>query len=174
MSCYRSFSGFSSFFRLDSFKRLRSLGGGFFLLFYLLSYPMFGREGLGFGDVKLMAVSGLLLGLTMDCAMGAAGINTIATLPVAFFRPQLAAMICGRENIREGGIPSPERLGSRKFFLLLLTLTLIHHTIFFLLEALSWSHLLHTLLRIVVSSALSVAFGWIIVRIFTAKLPVRI
>ena len=118
--------------------------------------------------------SGLLLGLTMDCAMGAAGINTIATLPVAFFRPQLAAMICGRENIREGGIPSPERLGSRKFFLLLLTLTLIHHTIFFLLEALSWSHLLHTLLRIVVSSALSVAFGWIIVRIFTAKLPVRI
>lgn len=118
--------------------------------------------------------SGLLLGLTMDCAMGAAGINTIATLPVAFFRPQLAAMICGRENIREGGIPSPERLGSRKFFLLLLTLTLIHHTIFFLLEALSWSHLLHTLLRIVVSSAVSVAFGWIIVRIFTAKLPVRI
>ena len=118
--------------------------------------------------------SGLLLGLTMDCAMGAAGINTIATLPVAFFRPQLAAMICGRENIREGGIPSPERLGSRKFFLFLLTLTLIHHTIFFLLEALSWSHLLHTLLRIVVSSAVSVAFGWIIVRIFTAKLPVRI
>ena len=118
--------------------------------------------------------SGLLLGLTMDSAMGAAGINTIATLPVAFFRPQLAAMICGRENIREGGIPSPERLGSRKFFLFLLTLTLIHHTIFFLLEALSWSHLLHTLLRIVVSSAVSVAFGWIIVRIFTAKLPVRI
>ena len=118
--------------------------------------------------------SGLLLGITMDCAMGAAGINTIATLPVAFFRPTLAAMICGRENVREGGIPSPERLGPRKFFAYLFTLTLIHHTIFFLFEALSWDLLFHTILRIVLSTIVSVAFCWIIARIFTAKLPVRV
>lgn len=118
--------------------------------------------------------SGLLLGITMDCAMGAAGINTIATLPIAFFRPSLAGMICGRENVREGGIPSPDRLGSRKFFAFLLVLTLIHHTIFFLLEALSWRLLPHTILRILLSSALSVAFGWIVTRIFTAKIPARV
>lgn len=118
--------------------------------------------------------AGLLLGVTMDFAMGAAGINTIATLPVAFLRPTLAGMICGRENAREGGIPSPARLGSRKFFGYLLTLTLIHHALFFVLEALSWSHLGHTLVRIVISSAVTVAFGWIITRIFTAKLPARI
>lgn len=118
--------------------------------------------------------SGLLLGITMDCAMGAAGINTIATLPIAFFRPSLAEMICGRENVREGGIPSPDRLGTRKFFLFLLTLTIIHHSIFFLLEALSWSLMPHTILRIVISSAISVAFGWIIARIFTAKISARV
>lgn len=39
-----------------------ALSGGFFLFFYLLSFPLFGREGLGFGDVKLMACAGLLLG----------------------------------------------------------------------------------------------------------------
>lgn len=38
------------------------LGGGFFALFYFLSFPLFGREGMGFGDVKLMASVGLLLG----------------------------------------------------------------------------------------------------------------
>ena len=118
--------------------------------------------------------SGLLLGITMDCAMGAAGINTIATLPIAFFRPSLAEMICGRENVREGGIPSPDRLGSRKFFILLLVLTIIHHAVFFLLEALSWSLLPHTILRIAISSAISVAFGWIIARIFTAKISARV
>ena len=118
--------------------------------------------------------SGLLLGITMDCAMGAAGINTIATLPIAFFRPSLAEMICGRENVREGGIPAPDRLGTRKFFLFLLTLTIIHHTIFFLLEALSWSLMPHTILRIVISSAISVASGWIIARIFTAKISARV
>lgn len=118
--------------------------------------------------------AGLVLGVTMDFAMGAAGINTIATLPVAFLRPTLAGMLCGRENAREGGIPSPSRLGSRKFFGYLLTLTLIHHTLFFVLEALSWSLLGHTLVRIIISSAVTVAFGWIITRLFTAKLPPRI
>ena len=117
---------------------------------------------------------GLLLGITMDLAMGAAGINTIATLPVAFFRPTLAGMICGRENVREGGIPSPGRLGTHKFFVYMTTLILIHHTIFFLLESLSWDHLLHTVLRIVVSSAVTLAFCWIIDRLFTAKLPARV
>lgn len=39
-----------------------AVSGGFFLFFYLISFPMFGREGLGFGDVKLMAGAGLLLG----------------------------------------------------------------------------------------------------------------
>jgi len=53
-------------------------------------------------------------------------------------------------------------------------LTLIHHAVFFSLEALSWTHVLHTLLRIVVSSAVSVGFIWIIARIFTAKLPMRV
>ncbi|WP_308501890.1 rod shape-determining protein MreD [uncultured Alistipes sp.] len=118
--------------------------------------------------------AGVLLGLTMDLAMGTAGINTAATLPVAMLRPTLCGVLCGRENVREGGIPSPGRLGSRKFFGYLLTLTLIHHTIFFLLEALSWRLLGHTVLRIVISSAVTVAFGWIITRIFTAKLPARV
>ena len=118
--------------------------------------------------------AGLLLGVTMDFAMGAAGINTIATLPIAFFRTYLAGMACGRENVREGGIPSPERLGHRKFVEYLLLLTILHHTVFFLLEALSWGHIFHTVLRIAVSTVVSTAFIWIIARIFTAKLPGRI
>ena len=109
--------------------------------------------------------AGLALGVTMDFAMGAAGINTIATL---------AGMICGRDNVREGGIPSSARLGERKFITYLVALTLVHHAVFFSLEALSWTHALHTLLRIVVSTAVSAGFIWIIARIFTAKIPVRI
>ena len=111
--------------------------------------------------------AGLALGVTMDCVMGAAGINTIATLLIAFLRPTLIGMLYGREN-------ASARFGERIFVGYLVALTLIHHAVFFSLEALSWIHLPHTLLRIAVSSAVSVGFIWIIARIFTAKLPLRV
>lgn len=118
--------------------------------------------------------AGLLLGVTMDFAMGAAGINTIATLLVAFLRPTLAGLTCGRENAREGGIPSSGRLGERVFINYVVVLTLLHHAVFFLLEALSWDHVLHTVVRIVVSSVVTVAFVWIAARIFTAQFSARV
>ena len=39
-----------------------AVGGGFYLLFYVGSLLILKREGLGFGDVKLMAAMGLFLG----------------------------------------------------------------------------------------------------------------
>ena len=48
----------------------------------------------------------LSMSVAMDWAMGAAGINTIATLPVAMLRRPLLQSVCGKEGIREGGIPS--------------------------------------------------------------------
>lgn len=134
-----------------------------FLLLLPLETPPIGLLG-----------AGLLLGLATDLAMGAAGINTIATLPVAFLRPTLLSLLCNHENLREGGVPSPARLGARLFFLYTGIAVLFHHTLFFLLEALSWSHLPHTLVRILLSSAVSLGFTWLIARVFNLKLPGRI
>ena len=102
----------------------------------------------------VLLLSGLATGVTMDLAMGAAGVNTIATLLIAFTRPTL--------------------LGNRVFLNYLIVLVLVHHAVFFSLEALSWAHIVRTIVRTVASGAVSVAFIWVIARIFTAKLPVRI
>ena len=123
--------------------------------------------------VALLA-SGLAMGVTMDFAMGAAGVNTIATLLIAFVRPALLRTLYTRDDLREGGVPCAGRLGKRVFLNYLIVLVLLHHAVFFSLEALSWKHVVRTLVRIVVSGAVSVAFIWIIARIFTAKLPVRV
>lgn len=122
----------------------------------------------------VLLLSGLAVGVTMDFAMGAAGVNTIATLFIAFVRPALLGVLYGRDDMREGGIPCTGRLGKRVFLNYIVVLVLVHHALFFSLEALSWTHLVRTLVRIVASSAVSVAFVWIIARIFTAKLPVRV
>lgn len=122
----------------------------------------------------VLLASGLAMGVTMDFAMGVAGVNTIATLLVAFMRPTLLGLLYSRDDNRDGGTPSVGRLGWRVFLNYLILLVLVHHAVFFSLEALSWAHAVRTLVRIVVSSAVSVAFIWIIARIFTAKLPVRV
>lgn len=126
-------------------------------------------------DIPAVALLGLGLvtGVAMDFMMGGAGINTAATLLVAFMRPGLLQMLYRREDLREGGIPSPERLGRRVFFRYLLVMVLLHHAVFFALEALSWAHVLRTLLRIAVSSAVTLFFAWIISRIFTSRSIVR-
>ena len=122
----------------------------------------------------VLLLSGLATGVTMDLAMGAAGVNTIATLLIAFARPTLLGLLYSRDDIREGGIPSTGRLGNRVFLNYLIVLVLVHHAVFFSLEALSWAHIVRTIVRTVASGAVSVAFIWAIARIFTAKLPVRI
>ena len=122
----------------------------------------------------VLLLLGLLTGVTMDWATGGAGLNTAATLPVARLRPALIDSFYGHENAREGGIPSVARFGSRRFLEYLVTMVAVHHALFFLLESLSWSHLLHTVVRIAVSGAVSVGFIWLIARIFTSKLSVRV
>ena len=63
----------------------------------------------------VLLLSGLATGVTMDLAMGAAGVNTIATLLIAFARPTLLGLLYPRDDIREGSIPSTGRLGNRVF-----------------------------------------------------------
>lgn len=118
--------------------------------------------------------AGLVLGVVTDCAMGGAGLNTAATLPVAFLRPMLIGRFAGRDDLREAGVPAPERIGKTAFIEYLAAMILIHHSIFFSLEALSWAHALHTLARIAASGLVSGIFIWLLTRLFTAKMPVRI
>lgn len=116
----------------------------------------------------------LVMGVTMDWTMGAAGLNTAATLPVALVRLRLLQTIGGRENIRLGGIPSPMRLGAGNFLRYVVVLVALQHLLFFLLESLSLQQLGHTLLRFALSSAAAVVFIWLLARLFTAKLTVRV
>lgn len=128
---------------------------------------------LGIPHVVLLG-AGLVTGVVMDFAMGTAGLNTIATLLIAFLRPTIIHLLTGREDIREGGVPTSERFGRLQFQNYLITLVVLHQIVFFSLESLSWAHVAHTLGRIVVSSTVTVAFVWIIARVFTAKLSVRV
>ncbi len=118
--------------------------------------------------------AGVAMGATMDFLMGTAGINTIATVLIAFVRPFLLANLYGRDDLRDGGVPSPERLGHHVFLDYLVILVVLHHAVFFTFEALSWSHALRTVVRTIASGSVTVAVVWLLTRIFTAKFVARL
>ena len=95
-------------------------------------------------------------------------------LPVAMLRRPLLQSVCGKDGIREGGIPSSIRLGQGGFLRYLVAMVVVHHFLFFMLESLSWAQLFHTLVRLVVSGAVTVGFIWLLARLFTTKLTVRL
>lgn len=122
----------------------------------------------------VVLLAGFVSGVLTDWTMGTEGLNTLATLPVAFLRPTILRLLNRREDFRDGGIPSPERLGRRVFANYLIVMVLLHHLLFFSLEALSWTHLVHTLLRLAVSSVVSLLFVWLIARLFATKFSARV
>lgn len=120
----------------------------------------------------VMLLCGFLMGMTMDWTMGLEGINTATTLLAAFSRKMLLQVACGREMVREGGVPTVWRMGNYSFSLYLLMLVGVHHLFFFLLESLSWSLLPFVLLRTVISVPVTMLFSWLLSQLLTSKLSV--
>ncbi len=114
---------------------------------------------------------GLLTGVTVDLLTGGCGLNTLATLPVAYLRRPLIEWLDGKDGLRDSGIPSRYRLGNSFYFSYTVTLVVLHHALFFLLEALSWEHLPYTLLRTVAGAAVTVAYITAVTRIVIPKTP---
>lgn len=115
--------------------------------------------------------TGLALGLAADCTTGGAGLNTAATLPAAFLRQPVLALFCDRDDLRDGGVPSPQRMGGEwNFMRYASVVVVIQHAAFFLLESMSAQLLPHVLLRTVLSAAFTLLFVFIATRLFTYNL----
>ena len=118
----------------------------------------------------VMLVCGVLMGFVMDWTMGLEGINTAVTLFVAYSRRFILSIACGRENAKEGGIPTVWRLGNYSFMLYVTLFVGMHHLLFFLLEGLSWSLLHFVLLRFIISTMISICFTWLLSQLFVSKI----
>ena len=118
---------------------------------------------------KMLGV-GVLLGMLMDLTMGTAGLNTLVTLPIAFFRRPLLYALSGFAAMsKEEGVPSVKRLGARFHRYIIVVITL-HSVLFYLMEWLSFDNLATLILRIVCSTLCSLLLDYIIIILFTKRL----
>ena len=111
----------------------------------------------------------LMLGVTMDFFMATAGVNTIATLFVAFCRPTVLNLLVGKDEVHDGGIPNVNRLGLKVFMRYALVIVVLHGLTFFLFESLSLRFFYVTLLRIVLSAAVTLILVYLCQRLFSVN-----
>ncbi len=104
----------------------------------------------------LMLILAVTLGLTMDLFTNTPGVHASASLLIGFARPLILKLITTRETLESFSSPRVANMGFHWFATYVTILVVTHHLFLFFLEAFTFDGFFLTLLRIALSSALSV------------------
>lgn len=100
----------------------------------------------------LLLVVAFFLGMSVDLFTNTPGLNSAATVLMAFFRPYVIRAISREPEEELGSQPSLKAQGFTWFLLYSLLLVLIHHIALFYLEVFRFSEFFQTLLRVTSST----------------------
>ena len=113
---------------------------------------------------------GTLVGVVMDVSLGGSGLYTATLIPLAMMRRAILYLVTKR-SIEPGDQTSVlSRLSIDQLMAYTATMLAIHHTLFFMTEALSFAHPMRLIATIVCSTLLSTIVASPIVKIFTQKI----
>lgn len=101
-------------------------------------------------------IAGFVLGLTIDMFSNTLGMHTFACVLIAYLRYFTIKLFISEEN-RITNIPSFHSFGVMPYVKYVVLLTVAHHTVLLALEAMTFVNWWITLLRIIISSAVSIA-----------------
>ena len=104
----------------------------------------------------LLLFLSFLLGLLVDVFTNTPGVHASASLLIGFLRPGILRLISSRETLDSVAAPRVENMSLNWFVGYTAFMVVIHHFFLFFIEAFTFSDLLITLLRIVLSSILSI------------------
>jgi hypothetical protein len=104
----------------------------------------------------LLFALAFITGLTVDAFYDTPGLHTTACVVLALVRIMFISITVQKDGFDNEPEPTLGNMGFRWFFLYTLILTLFHHFCLFTLEALSFSGLEYTLIRIILSSLFTV------------------
>lgn len=97
----------------------------------------------------------MLCGLTIDMFQNTPGMHASACLLMAFIRPGWLKIIAPRDGYETDAEPGIRKFGFAWYITYAAVLVLAHHTLLFFIEVFRFSEFTDTLLRIVLSSLLT-------------------
>jgi len=115
-------------------------------------------------------MSSLVVGIVMDVSLGGAGLYTATLLPLAVVRRSVMYLTTRRSVEPGDQTPLLSRMALRQMMIYVGAMLLLHHALFFSLEAMSTAQLWQLIATIAMSSLLSLVVAWPIVRLFISKI----
>jgi rod shape-determining protein MreD len=106
----------------------------------------------------ILLLLSFLTGFVVDLFSGTMGVHVFATVMAGFVRPWILSVNVTSETVEAEMSPSSYRSGLRWFFVYTVTVVLVHHLALFFVEIFSLRNFLHTLLRVVLSTAVTTFF----------------
>lgn len=119
-------------------------------------------------ETPKLAVLGLsfVLGVTIDMFYDTAGMNAAACTLMGFSRYYILKFIAPREGYEQGMVPTVGVMGNAWFITYAAILIVIHHLFFFYLEVFRFGEFFRTFFRVILSSAGTFAFIYVIQFLF--------
>ena len=103
----------------------------------------------------LLLVIGFLLGFTIDSFTNTLGMHSTACVFMAFLRPYVLKFISPRDGYESETLPNVKYYGMNWFIRYAAVLVIAHHLVLFYIEVFRLSDFFLTMLRIILSSILS-------------------
>lgn len=104
----------------------------------------------------LLLVLSFLMGLGIDIFSNTAGLHAFTSVFIAFIRPAILRALAAPGGYESENKPTINSLGIRWFLSYSLVIIFIHHTILFFMEVFSFNLFGRTILRIILSSIISI------------------
>lgn len=109
------------------------------------------------GRIQLLFI-GFFLGLVVDIFSNTGGLHAAASTLLAFYRPVYLKAQSPREGYELAAIPHLKTFGIAWFVPYALLMILVHHAALFYLEVFRFADFFYTLLKVVLSSAVTLFF----------------
>lgn len=118
---------------------------------------------------SLLLILAFLTGYTIDFFGNTPGLNSAATVMMAFVLPSTINLFFKNIDFSPGEEPSLNKVGLGGFFRFTLVLVFIHHFTLFFIESFSFSLFFFTLARIGLSTLLSTLIILVIMMLFSKR-----
>ena len=105
----------------------------------------------------LLLILGFFLGLSIDLFTNTIGVHAFACVLTAFLRPGILSLISSRETLESVAAPRIQNMTLQWFTGYAAVVVIVHHLILFFIEAFTFNDFLFTLLRVFLSSLLSLS-----------------